>query len=84
MATKKGDHKQRMTIRLDRQTMQRLKILAVRRSTTISDLLARQIEVLAGEEEAYERAERQAVALMDQGFHLGGVIRAGRDELHER
>jgi hypothetical protein len=24
------------------------------------------------------------MALLDQGFHLGGVIRAGRDELHER
>jgi hypothetical protein len=22
--------------------------------------------------------------LLDQGFHLGGVIRVGRDELHER
>jgi hypothetical protein len=24
------------------------------------------------------------MALLDQGFHLGGVIRVGRDELHER
>jgi hypothetical protein len=37
-----------------------------------------------GDEEAYERAERQAMALLDDGFHLGGVIRAKRDELHER
>jgi hypothetical protein len=22
--------------------------------------------------------------LLDQGFHLGGAIRVGRDELHER
>jgi hypothetical protein len=50
----------------------------------ISGLLAHQIEVLVGEEEAYERAERQAMTLLDQGFHLGGVIRVGRDELHER
>jgi len=32
-------------------------------------------------EEAYERAERQAVSLLDQGFHLGGVIRATRQEM---
>ena len=25
-----------------------------------------------------------ASALLDQGFHLGGIIRASRDELHER
>jgi hypothetical protein len=24
------------------------------------------------------------MTLLDQGFHLGGVIRVGRDELHER
>jgi hypothetical protein len=24
------------------------------------------------------------LALLDRGFHLGGVIRARRDELHER
>jgi hypothetical protein len=46
--------------------------------------LAEQIEILVGEEEAYERAERQAAALLDQGFHLGGVIRVSRDEWHER
>jgi hypothetical protein len=37
-----------------------------------------------GEEEAYERAERQATTLFDQGFHWGGVIRIGRDDLPER
>jgi hypothetical protein len=43
-----------------------------------------EIETLVGEEEAYERAERQAKMLLDQGFHLGGVIRASRDEWHKR
>jgi len=37
-----------------------------------------------GEEEAFERARQQAMTLLDQGFHLGGVIRVRRDELHER
>jgi hypothetical protein len=49
---------------------------------SISDLLAEQIEYLVGVEEAYERAERQALALLDRGFHMGGVISASRDELH--
>jgi hypothetical protein len=30
------------------------------------------------------RAQRQAMRLLDQGFHMGGVIRASRDQLHER
>lgn len=84
MPPPKDNEKQNLTICLDRQTIRMAKILAARRSTSISGLLARQIEILVGEEEAYERAERQAMSLLDQGFHLGGVIRASRDELHER
>jgi hypothetical protein len=76
--------KQNVTISLTRQTLRKVKILAARRETSISGLLASQVEALVGEEEAYERAERQATALLDQGFHLGGVIRATRDEWHER
>ncbi len=76
--------KQNLTISLDRQTLRKAKILAAKRGTSISGLLAGQIEILVGEEEAYERAERQALALLEQGFHLGGVIQATRDELHER
>jgi hypothetical protein len=76
--------KQNLTVSLTRQTLRKAKILAARRGSSISGLLAEQIEILVGEEEAYERAERQATELLDQGFHLGGVIRASRDEWHER
>jgi hypothetical protein len=76
--------KQNLTVSLPQQTIRKAKVLAARRGSSISGLLAEQIEVLVGEDEAYERAERQATALLDQGFHLGGVIRATRDEWHER
>ena len=76
--------KQNVTISLDRQTIRKAKIVAARRDTSISGLLAQQIEILVGEEEAYERAERQAVALLDEGFHLGGGAPASREALHER
>ena len=76
--------KQNLTVSLNRQTIRKAKILAARRATSISGLVAEQIEVLVGEDEAYERAERKALVLLDQGFHLGGKIRASRDELHER
>jgi hypothetical protein len=79
-----NDEKQNLTIRLDRQTIRKARIIAARLSTSISGLVAHQIEVLVGEEEAYERAERQATALLDRGFHLGGSNRIPRDELHER
>jgi hypothetical protein len=76
--------KQNVTVSLEIQTLRKAKILAAKRGTSISGLLAKQIDTLVGEEEAYERAERQALALLDQGFHMGGIIRASRDELHER
>jgi hypothetical protein len=76
--------KQNVTICLSPATIQKAKVLAARRSTSISGLLAEQIEVLVGAEEAYERSQRAALALLKKGFHLGGVITASRDELHER
>jgi len=84
MASGKRNGKQNVTISLDRKTIEKAKVLAARRSNSISGLLAQQIETLVGEEEAYQRAERQAMTLLDEGFHLGGVIRVSRDELHER
>ena len=56
------------TISLDRQTIQKARIVAARRSTSISGLVARQIEILVGEEEAYERV--RAVA-EEHGIVLG-------------
>jgi len=76
--------KQNVTVSLTPQTIQKVKVLAAKRSTSISGLLAEQIDVLVGEEEAYEQAERAALALLEKGFHMGGVISASRDELHER
>lgn len=76
--------KQNITVSLSTEVIQKARVLAARRSTSISGLLAEQIEALTGEDEAYERAKRSAIALMRRGFHLGGVISASRDELHER
>jgi hypothetical protein len=75
--------KQNVTISLSTQTIQKVKILAAKRSTSISGLLTEQIERLVGDEEAYENAQRTALSLMDRGFHLGGIP-ATRDELHAR
>lgn len=75
---------QNITIRLDRRTLRRAKVLAATRNTSISGLLAQQIASLVGEDDVYEQAQRRALALLDRGFHLGGSIEATRDEWHER
>jgi hypothetical protein len=74
---------QNLTVRLSTETIRKAKLLAARRSTSVSGLVAAQIEALAAEEDAYQRAARQAHALFAQTFHLGGV-RTTRDSLHER
>ena len=76
--------KQNIIVRLDRRTLRKAKVLAVKRNTSISGLLAEQIETLVGENDAYDQAQRRALALLDQGFHLGGHIESTRDEWHER
>ena len=76
--------RQNLTVSLPQQTIRKAKILAARRGSSIRGLLAEQIELLVGEGEAYERARRKALALMEKGLHLGGEVRATRDEWHER
>jgi hypothetical protein len=76
--------KQNITISLSPETVRKARILAARRSTSISGLLAEEIEKLVGAEEAHQRFMRLALASLEKGFHLGGVITATRDELHER
>ncbi len=76
--------KQNVTVSLDRETVRKARILAARRDTSISGLVAAQIEALVSEDEAYDGAKREALALLDNGFHLGGVPRRDRAQLHDR
>jgi HSP90 family molecular chaperone len=78
------DEKRNITLRLSRQTIQKARVLAAKRSTSISGLLTSQIEQLAKTEDDYDRAMNDAFALMKIGFHLGGVHKMDRDALHER
>jgi predicted transcriptional regulator len=76
--------KQNVTVSLSPQIVQKAKVLAARNSTSISSLLARQIEALVDADEAYESARRAALDLMERGFHLGGIHSIDREKLHER
>jgi hypothetical protein len=76
--------KRNLTISLSPQVIQKARIIAVKRSTSISGLVAEQIEALVSDDDAYERAAASAIARMKHGFHLGGGPYASRDELHDR
>jgi len=75
--------KQNLTVHLDRETIRRAKILAARRGTSVSAMVASHIKEVVQADDAYESARRAALDLLDPGFHLGGG-RPNREELHER
>ena len=75
---------QNLTVRLSRQTIHKARVLAAKRATSISNLVAEQIEHMAQSDDDYQKAMADAIALMDKGFHLGGDHKFNRDELHDR
>ena len=83
MATS-ANEMQNITVRLRRDILRKAKVLAARRDTSISGLLAQQLEKLVVEDDSYERAKKRALEFLNQGFDMGDVPRLNRDELHER
>jgi len=73
-----------LTISLDEETIRKARVIAAQRGSSVSRLVTEVIERLAGEEDAYQAAMREALETLDRGFDLGGTIPATRDELHER
>ncbi|MGH9605493.1 MAG: hypothetical protein ACRD3N_07315 [Terracidiphilus sp.] len=84
METAAPRDKQNITLRLSRQTIQKARVIAAKRSTSISGLLSQELERLAAEDNAYARAQARAFAMMEKGFDLGGAHHLDRDALHER
>jgi len=76
--------KRNLTVQLDEETVAKAKVLAARRSTSVSKLVAQEIRRLVGEDESYQRAKAVALAQLDRGFHLGGGPLPDRDILHDR
>ncbi|MCO6439707.1 MAG: ribbon-helix-helix protein, CopG family [Nitrococcus mobilis] len=72
--------KQNITLSLDKELLKKLRVIAARRSTSVSQLLADELVDLV---EKSEQSKRHALAMLDAGFHFGGR-RVSRDDLHER
>ena len=81
---KKRAAKTNITLKLDRATLKKMKILAAKRETSISALVTIQIEELVKREGGYEQAMKRSVARMKKGLNLGWEKPASRDELYER
>jgi len=64
--------------------VQQARVVAARRSTSVSRLVADQLEHLVHADAAYESARREALDTMARGFHLGAGPWPGRDQLYDR
>jgi predicted transcriptional regulator len=76
--------KSNITLKLEDELLRKARILAAEEDTSISALLARQLEKAVREREGYEQAKRQALAAIKKGLELGFAPPGSRDELHER
>jgi predicted transcriptional regulator len=76
--------KRNITLKLDHELLRKARILAAEEDTSISALLAQQLEKVVTERESYEQAKRQALAAIGKGLNLGFTPPRSRDELHER
>ena len=76
--------KQNITLSLDKDLIRQAKLLSARKSTSISKLLSEELERLLRKHEQYEQAKRSALAALKKGFHMGGLLKASRDDLQER
>jgi len=73
-----------LTVQLDETTIRKARILAARRSSSVSRLVADEITRLVSEDDLYASAQATAERQLAQGFHLGGGPLPDRASLHDR
>ena len=76
--------KQNITLSIEKELLKKGKLIAARKDTSISKMLADLLEGLVEKEDRYQAAKRNALEILEKGYHLGGRISWTRDELHER
>ena len=74
-----------LTVRLEGGTIRKAKVLAAKRSTLVSRLVADEIDRIVREDEAYEQARIEALADLESGFDLGsGGSLPSRESVYDR
>ena len=76
--------KQNITLSLDKDLILKAKVISAKRRSSISNMLSQELRRIVESDEKYEIAKKRAIADLKVGYHLGGIITASREELHER
>lgn len=77
-------HGTNITIKVDADLARDAKVFAARRGTSLSRLVAEQLETLVRSDQTYAEARRRALARLRNGYDMGGERPLGRDEVHDR
>jgi hypothetical protein len=77
---------QNITLSLPEEDLREARVLAARRGTSVSQLLARMLSELVEQETGYARARERSLDRLREGADLGtgGHIGWSRDSIHER
>ncbi len=77
---------QNITLSIPKETLLKVKLLAVKHRTSVSGLLTQTLERLVQQEDAYAHAQWRHLQCLGQSIDLGtdDHILTRRDELHER
>lgn len=76
--------KANITIKLDKELLREARILAAEKDTSISAIVAGELEEAVRKRKDYERAKKRALAILHEGRELNWERPRSRDELHER
>lgn len=76
--------KTNITLKIDRDLLREIKILAAREDTSISSLMTQLLEDRIKKDLDYEQAKRRALARIHNARHLNWQKPSSRDELYER
>jgi len=77
---------QNITLSLPEEDLREARVLAARRGTSVSQLLARILKETVERETGYDAAREHSLAVLREGMDLGtgGSVGWSRDDLHER
>jgi hypothetical protein len=76
--------KSNIMLKLDRDLLREVRILAAEQDTSISVLLAVHLQEIVRSRRGYEQAKNRAIARMRKGYNFGFTPPKFRVELHER
>jgi predicted transcriptional regulator len=73
-----------VTIKIDKDLLRKIRIIAAEKDTSISALVAEVFEQTSTQSGRYEEAMKRAIARLNEGIELNWEKPLSRDEMHER